>query len=116
MRQATGDKQPLCIAVNYGTASLLAFYMRGRPRIYCANHALGGRLTAYDYFRDTDLYDPALHGLPAILIGSDVGWWKKRFDFDKIGNVGNQKNMFAIWGYRGPRNDKSVRAPGGPSR
>lgn len=112
MRQATGGREPMCIAMNYGTASLLAFYMQGRPRIYCANHALGGRLTAYDYFSDTDLYDSALHGRPAIVIGSDVGWWKTCFNFDKISNTDKEQAMFAIWGYRGPKTGQPARNPG----
>jgi len=103
MRTTSGGKEPFIIGQNYGTASLLAFYMRGQPRIYCSNHVMGGRKTAYDYFADTDLTDPALRGLPAIAVGSQLVIWWMCFNFDQIKPSDNKLGIFLIWGYKGTK-------------
>lgn len=101
MHNTSGRQEPFFVAQSYGTASLLAFYMHGRPRVYCANYLLGGRKTAYDFFPDTDLAAPALLGRPAILAGAALDAWWNIFYSDKIRLSDDERSIFLIWNYRG---------------
>lgn len=70
---------PAVIAHYYTRASALAFYLRGRPRVWCASSALRSRRTAYDDFPDTRLDDPALRGRACVLVGSTEAEWRAVF-------------------------------------
>lgn len=82
------DHHPAIIASDYGTASMLAYYLPGRPRVYCGMHALGRRRSAYDDFPDTDLSDPALRGSDAVLVGADEARWREALRFDSVTPLG----------------------------
>jgi len=47
--------RPIIINEHYMKASLLAYYMPGRPKVYCGGSYMGHRPNAYDYFAATDL-------------------------------------------------------------
>ncbi len=83
VRTETGT-DPLLIAARYQRTALMAFYLPDQPVVYCAQAHLGSRETGYDYFADTDLTDPALHGRPVILIGSSRQRWHDAFDLDPL--------------------------------
>ena len=66
------------IAERYDTASLLAFYMEGHPRVLCASAAIGDRKTAYDFFDDTDLETVIGGGVAhAVLVGGGERKWRR---------------------------------------
>ncbi len=101
-------KVPFVMAMHYGRASQLAFYMRGRPVVYCASHYLGlGRPTQYDYFEDTDLRaDQGLIGRPALVIGGTREVWLGLFDRVELigtldGDGKRDRPAFAAYGYTG---------------
>jgi hypothetical protein len=73
-------RRPLIIAQQYGRASQLAFYMPGRPTVYCSSAKSDGRRTQYDLWPDTDLDDPALLGRDALCIGGQLYQWQRAFD------------------------------------
>lgn len=87
LRQRTG-LEPFVVARHYGRASLLAFYLPGRPSVACASSQLGGRPTQHDFWPDTDLGQPALIGRPALLVGHDERAWSVAFDsVTRIGSL-----------------------------
>ncbi len=105
-----GLNDPIIIAARYQRAGLLAFYMTGRPVVYCAQHITGDRRTSYDDFADTSLRDPALHGRDAVLIGSAERKWVRWFNFDWTEQVRTEPvKMHAARGFRGP---SDLGAPG----
>lgn len=68
---------PFLITQRYTAASVMAFYLPDNPRVFCAQRAFGGRKTAYEYFDDTDLRLPELHGRPALVMGADLERWSR---------------------------------------
>jgi len=72
------------MAVHYGRASLLAFYLPGRPTVYAAQALLGGRKTQYDVWHETDLTDPVtierLLGRPGVMLGGDADRWSLGYE------------------------------------
>ncbi len=78
------DRRPFVMTDHYGRASQLAFYLPGRPVVYCASSALGGRKTQHDLWPETDLADPrtlgTLLGRPALLFGQDIERFRTMFD------------------------------------
>lgn len=100
--QAAQLVDPIIIANRYQRAGLLAFYLDGRPRVYCAQHILGDRPTSYDDFPDTDLRDPALIGRDAVLIDGGERRWSRGFEFDWVEQVRQEPMpLFIARGYRG---------------
>jgi len=74
------QREPFVIAQKYGHASLLAFYLPGRPVVYCSSSDQAGRKNQYDFWPDTSLDDlDALGGRPAICIGATWRQWKPAF-------------------------------------
>jgi hypothetical protein len=67
------------IAQQYGRASLLAFYLPGRPTVYCSSSKGDGRRNQYDLWADTSLDDPGLFGRPAVLVGGRMDEWTPAF-------------------------------------
>src|SRR5262249_16378256 len=47
--------EPFVMAQHYGRASQLAFYLPGRPRVYCSSSLMGGRRTQFDMWPETNL-------------------------------------------------------------
>lgn len=106
LRSRTG-LEPVYIAEHYGRAGLLAFYLPGRPVVYCSSsQRQEGRRTQYDYWPDTDLGDGALLGRPAVLVGSKLSRWSVAFDtVEAVGRLPNEtkkdRQTFLGLGYRG---------------
>ncbi len=99
--------EPFVMATHYGRASLLAFYLPGRPTVWCASSVLGGRETQYDYWASTDLRRPethaALEGRSAVLVGGGA-WWRMFEDVQEIG-PGPERRPWPTYvgvAYRGP--------------
>jgi len=99
--------EPAYIAIHYGRASQMAFYLPGRPVTYAASAHFGdGRRTQYDLWPQTDLANPEvterLRGRPAVLFdGTEADW--RRF-FDRVVNLGPlpgepKKNRPVLLGY-----------------
>ncbi|MEM1184492.1 MAG: glycosyltransferase family 39 protein [Planctomycetota bacterium] len=76
--------EPIYIAVHYGRASLMAFYLPGRPTVYASQSLMGGRRTQYDLWPQTDLTNPdttaSLVGRPAVLLGGRANLWTEAFE------------------------------------
>ena len=90
LRTRSGE-EPIVMADHYGRAAQLAFYLEGRPTVYCASSLDGaGRPTQYDIWRSTDLRSPpvaeALRGRPGLLFGGEPSRWTPMFqDVTDIG-------------------------------
>lgn len=107
LRRETG-LEPFFLAMHYGRASQLAYYIPGRPIVYCSSSLMrDGRRTAYDYWSDTDLRrQPGLIGRPAIVVGAAKEDWEKVFDrVVEVGKLeGDHKRgrpAFKAYGFRG---------------
>lgn len=74
---------PFFMAQHYGRASQMAFYLPGRPTVYCTSKLMGGRATQYDEWPFTDLTNPATHaglaGRPAVMSGGELWRWQPAF-------------------------------------
>lgn len=93
---------PLIIANGYSQASLLAFYMPSHPSVRSASSLLGGRKSAYDFFADTGLNNPADLGRPAVLYGATRDEWQAALRFDRVELTAEPGNVFIGYGYGGP--------------
>lgn len=75
---------PFYMATHYGRASVLAFYLPGRPVVYCSSSVMGGRRTQFDEWAHTDLRSAgvtaALMGRPGVLFGGADAVWDGAFD------------------------------------
>ncbi len=83
VRAETGA-EPLYMAIHYGRASLLAFYLPGHPRVFAAQSLFEGRKTQYDLWPETDLRNDQtraeLVGRPGVLMGGEVAMWSEMFE------------------------------------
>ncbi len=70
LRERTG-LEAFYVTGHYGRASQLAFYLPGRPTVYCAATAIGGSSRQYDHWTETDLsrddVTARLLGRPAVI-------------------------------------------------
>lgn len=96
-------QRPFLVGKNHAYAALLAFYMPGKPVVYSAGHLFGGRESAYDYFADTCLADPALIGRPAVMVGAQAWNWSEVISFDRVERAPVEGRIFVGYGYGGPR-------------
>jgi hypothetical protein len=99
--EKTGQRS-FVVAQQYGRTSLLAFYMPGRPVVYCSSSKSEGRKTQYDLWPQTNLDDPALLGRPAVLVGGQDYQWEPAFQsVEKIGQLKGEtkKGRVAFIGY-----------------
>jgi 4-amino-4-deoxy-L-arabinose transferase-like glycosyltransferase len=97
---------PIVIAQQYGRASQLAFYMPGRPLVYCSSAKSGGRKTQYDLWPRTNLDSPSLRGVAAICVGGHPYQWEPAFEriveFGMLdGEPKASRLTFVGYGYRG---------------
>lgn len=101
-------KEAFVVALHYGRASQMAFYLPRRPTVYCASSLiLGGRVTQYDFWEDTDLRkDHGLLGRPAVALGGEAQEWERVFE--RVELVGTLKGdgkkgrpAFLCEGFRG---------------
>lgn len=102
LAESLGEKtgqDPFVMSKHYGVASQLSFYLPGRPNVLCANAHLGGRLTQFDYWAETDLGRPDLLGRPAVLIGGTKKEWARFFArVENVGHVeGDRKEEREAW-------------------
>ena len=100
--RTTDGRAPLIVAKSYQDASLLAFYLPDHPKVYCAAHQFGSRLNAYDFFPDTKLDDPSLHGNDAILVGGDLNRWQEALKFDSIDVKASMRKTYIGKNFGGP--------------
>lgn len=83
------NTEPFIVAMHYGRASQLAFYVPGRPIVYCSSSLMrDGRRTQYDFWSDTNLrqvgsVEPGrtspLLGRPALAVGATATEWAHVF-------------------------------------
>jgi hypothetical protein len=78
---ASEGEHPFILAMHYGRAAQLAFYMPNKPPVYCASSLVGGRTTQYDYWPDTDLrLQSQLLDRNAVIVGGpDPKVWEPHF-------------------------------------
>jgi hypothetical protein len=107
LRESTGQ-EPFVVAAHYGRASQLAFYLPGRPTVYCSSSLmLEGRRTQYDYWPQTDLRRAdALRGRPGVAIGRTLEEWAAVFErVELVGTLeGDGKKgrpAYLGWNFRG---------------
>jgi Dolichyl-phosphate-mannose-protein mannosyltransferase len=102
--------EPIAIVQHYGQASRLAFYLDGRPVVYCASSFTGGRRTQYDYFPQTDLRSPvvvqSLMRRPAVVVGGVYDQWTPVFDrVEDLGSLDGEtkkdRKAFVGFGFKG---------------
>jgi 4-amino-4-deoxy-L-arabinose transferase-like glycosyltransferase len=103
--ERTGQRS-FVVAQQYGRASQLAFYMPGRPVVYCSSSKSEGRKTQYDLWPQTNLDDPALLGRPALLVGGALYQWQPAFErVEEIGQLQGETKKgrlaFIGYGYKG---------------
>jgi hypothetical protein len=63
-------REPFILAENYQTASEIAFYTPGEPTVYCAQSALGSRISQYDFWTNPIDQSAAFVGRPCLYVGS----------------------------------------------
>lgn len=115
--------EPIVIAVHYGRAAQLAFYMNamnartrdGAPvQVAGATSLMDGRRTQYDFWPDTDLRDTRRWaGRPAVLVGEqDIEKWKPVFErVERVGRLDGDSKInkdgspsrpaYLAYGFRG---------------
>jgi 4-amino-4-deoxy-L-arabinose transferase-like glycosyltransferase len=113
IRAETGE-EPFFMALHYGRAAQLAFYLPGRPTVFCTSSMmLNGRRNPYDDWPSTDLrtigVGPGafpLQGRNAVVNGASLEDWQPYFD--RVVEVGTlrgdgKKNRpsFRAYGFRG---------------
>lgn len=104
---------PIICSDHYGRTSLLAFYLPTRPPVYCASPYFGGRRTAYDFFDDTDLGNPALRGKVFALVCGTGGdgmkaMWSNGLKFDEVFELDDgPPTIFVGMNYQGPRAERN---------
>ena len=96
---------PLIMCDHYAKASLLAFYLPGRPRVYCPAAYMGKRHNQYDFFDDVDLADPAIRGRTAVLVDNYPAGWADALRFDRIEPAAGAKDVYIGFGYGGLKTD-----------
>jgi undecaprenyl-diphosphatase len=100
---AEAGQRPFLVGKNHAYAALLAYYMPSKPVVYSAGHLFGGRESAYDYFADTSLADPALLGRPAVMVGAQAWHWSQVMVFDRVERAPVEGRIFAGYEYGGAR-------------
>lgn len=102
--------EPFVMAQNYGRASQLAFYLPGRPRVYCASSFNEGRKTQFDMWAWSDLsrreVNLELTGRPAVLNHATQAKWERAFELvESLGTLEGETKpgrvSYVGYGYRG---------------
>ncbi len=102
VRERTGQ-DPFVMVASAGKTSQLAFYLPGRPVVYDAGGHIGMRPSAYNYFPDTDLSDPALPGRPAVMVNLPLQTWREGFIFSHAESLGGTPPIHIGFNYGGMR-------------
>ena len=99
-----GSESVMVIAIDYGKASHLAFYLPDRPPALCTSSLFGGRPTNHDFWPDTNLRDAARQGRSAVMVGGTIEQWRSLFE--RVEDAGPARglerkgmNLFRGWGY-----------------
>lgn len=99
---------PFILAMHYGRAAQLAFYMPQQPTVYCASSLVGGRKTQYDYWPDTDVrLQSHLLDRPAIVVGGpDPKVWEPHFErLEWVGKLDGEgkrnRPAYRAYGFKG---------------
>ena len=109
LRTRTGG-DPFVMSAHSGRSSQLAFYLEGEPVVYCAGEILGGRMTQYDLWPETDLRSPSTHarlvGRDALLMGGSAERWGAIFErVEPIGPLESEpaddRSSYVGFGYTG---------------
>jgi hypothetical protein len=98
------------VARYYMTASLYAFYLPDHPRVFNAGGTLGRRPSCYDFWPETDLSDPRLHGRTVLFDGQSGRKWTDVFYLRACRPIEGGK-YFLGEGFGGPRRPKSTGPP-----
>jgi hypothetical protein len=109
LRAETG-LEPVVMAQHYGRTSQLAYYLPGRPVVYCAGAYMEGPRKQYDLWPETNLSDEATHaallGRPALLVGGRFEQWAPAFEL--VADMGQLEGehkkgrlIYLGYGYRG---------------
>lgn len=101
LRRRTGE-EPIVIAGSNGVASQLAYYLPGRPVVYDAGRWVGLRGSQYDYWEETDLTDPSLHGRPTVLVVHRAERWREAFELGGVMSLGGQPAISIATDFGGP--------------
>jgi len=116
--------EPFYMTEHYGRASLLSYYLPGRPTVYAASGVRGGgRGSQFDIWPRTDLsrsdVNDRLRGRPAVLFGGLNSDWSEVFErVEEIGPLpAEPKRTRSTWigtGFLGfdTRDDDAVSSPG----
>lgn len=108
--EAETGLEPVVMAQHYGRASQMAYYVPGRPTVYCAGAYMDGPRKQYDLWSETDLANPSTHaalaGRPALLVGGRLEQWEPAFArVEEAGQLeGEHKKgrmIYLGYGYRG---------------
>jgi hypothetical protein len=68
--ERAAGRDPFLLADDYQVASEIAFYCPGEPDVYCAESALGGRLSQYDLWLNPRRDPQRFVGCPCIYVGA----------------------------------------------
>lgn len=105
---AEEGEHPFIMAMHYGRAAQLAFYMPNKPPVYCASSLVGGRMTQYDYWPDTNLrVQSRLLDRPAVIVGGfDPKVWEPHFErlvwIGKLEGEGKRNRpAYKAYGFKG---------------
>ncbi len=120
--EAEAGEPPVFIAIHYGRASQLAFYLPGHPTVYAASAHFGyGRRTQYDVWAETDLANPEvgdrLRGRPAVLFDGSVPDWRRLFErVEPVGVLEHEpkkgRPVLKGFGYTGVPDERARNANG----
>lgn len=106
--RASEGEYPFILAMHYGRAAQLAFYMPNRPPVYCASSLVGGRKTQYDYWPDTNLrVQSHLLDRHAVIVGGfDPKVWEPHFvRLEWIGKLDGEgkrnRPAYKAYGFKG---------------
>lgn len=97
-------RPPIIVARHYMQAGLYSFYLPDHPSVATAGKYLGKRSTTFDFWPDTDLSRPELHGRTLLLDGQGDVPWDHALIFEHIEPVDGGR-FFLATNYQGPRPD-----------
>lgn len=102
--------EPVLMAQHYGRTSQMAYYLPGRPTVYCAGAYMDGPKKQYDLWDETSLASETvrarLAGRPALLVGGRIEQWEPAFErVEEAGQLEGEHKagrlVYLGYGYRG---------------
>ena len=101
--KAQSGREPVLMSGHYMVAALHAFYMPGRPAVYCVQQRFGGRPSAYDFWKRTAPNAPTLRGRDAILLGKNAELWWGVVRAERIELLDAERGVYLAHDYMGLR-------------